>query len=761
MARHDDLVDRLTHRLRVDPELRADVAGELRAHLDDAAAEYRRGGYSDEDAAAEAVRALGDADDLARQLWQANRRRIVLRRVCKWAARVALVPGAIAVIALVVWGVRPRQFGDFVGSTSLVGGDVVDRMTDEQRLIVLGDTDADTYVDAQKALVERWPENPVFRANYVAAYLAARKAYLPRYTPEGLRATGDTTPNWDEPPLDDVRTDDPEAVLAGTLAELDRAAAADPDNALYPMLRAALRFQAAGRERYTSQAIDETEPSLPYVEIGDRARFDRALDDIRLAASKPHYATYQADLARLRLEAIPPSQRLMDTVILSSAMANRSVQIWLPTSGLQRDWARMVYAYTMQLAAEGHHDEALARNRQFRRLAAIYGAGAETTIDMMVAMAVYALAADNEAELYEAMGRTDRAEALKRRNERVHDLHTGFLPLPDNAAVDTRALGWTHWMTRAYYADPEPIRAAEYAVLEQMVLIALLAIVLVVALLAVVATGIGLLRRRTGRPRLLFVGWPAIGRICLYAIAAPLAVYVLYTRVAPFSPQRYGAWYTAERVAVELVAFVAAVLGLLVGLTYSAVRRRAATAGLEVPAPRRLRDRKVFVAIGGLLLLASLVYVWNWERADAGRGAWDILAAGGPVLAGAIGAALLGWLIHEGVFVLRLPRRLASFRRTLMRSSIGVFAAAIILIGTICGVSLRRVEGVNVAHLTETDNIGLANEVELSPMRHLRAWFVRRHDTLMADEDDTGQTAAAPARPEAQRAKPAQTGGAP
>jgi len=101
MNGYDDLVDRLTHRLRVDPELRMDVANELRAHLQDAEAEFRQAGYDEQEAKANAVKALGDEKHLAEQLWQANRRRIGFRQAAKWTARVTLVPAAIAVTLVI------------------------------------------------------------------------------------------------------------------------------------------------------------------------------------------------------------------------------------------------------------------------------------------------------------------------------------------------------------------------------------------------------------------------------------------------------------------------------------------------------------------------------------------------------------------------------------------------------------------------------------------------------------------------------------
>jgi hypothetical protein len=88
----DELVNRVTERFEVDPELRAEIGQELRTHLDDSAAESRGAGMSDADAIAAAARALGDEGEIAEKLWQAKRRRVRIRK----AARVAFGIGVVS-----------------------------------------------------------------------------------------------------------------------------------------------------------------------------------------------------------------------------------------------------------------------------------------------------------------------------------------------------------------------------------------------------------------------------------------------------------------------------------------------------------------------------------------------------------------------------------------------------------------------------------------------------------------------------------------
>lgn len=118
MADFTDILARATHRLRIDRELQLDVEHELRTHLQDAAAEYRDAGHPPDEADDLAARALGDPDDVADQLWRANRGRIRLRAWARWglqlAAPVAMVLVVLFVVRQQVDVARAKEVGDRV-----------------------------------------------------------------------------------------------------------------------------------------------------------------------------------------------------------------------------------------------------------------------------------------------------------------------------------------------------------------------------------------------------------------------------------------------------------------------------------------------------------------------------------------------------------------------------------------------------------------------------------------------------------------------
>ena len=82
-------------------------------------------------------------------------------------------------------------------------------------------------------------------ANYIGVYVSANYPYLPEYNTDP-----EYQPDleWGVPPYNKGGPGpaaDPHALLAEVLAELDRAEKADPDNALYNLIRWALLVRAS------------------------------------------------------------------------------------------------------------------------------------------------------------------------------------------------------------------------------------------------------------------------------------------------------------------------------------------------------------------------------------------------------------------------------------------------------------------------------------------------------------------------------------
>jgi hypothetical protein len=184
MNAFDDLLKRLTERFKIDSELRLELMQELRSHLETGSAEYRSAGLPPVEADAQAARALGEEAQLAQQLWDANRRRLRQRAAARWGGA-ALLPAAVAATLLLVVGLlatlRPvlsllsggntvvyalREIAETAQPSDLLTPSL-SSLTPEQRFIFEGDG-APTRLARDKAVADRWPENPVYYGNYVA-----------------------------------------------------------------------------------------------------------------------------------------------------------------------------------------------------------------------------------------------------------------------------------------------------------------------------------------------------------------------------------------------------------------------------------------------------------------------------------------------------------------------------------------------------------------------------------------------------------------
>jgi len=700
----EQLVDRLTDRLGVDPELRLDVAEELRAHLADSAAQFRRDGQTEAQAAESAARALGDPGSLAEQLWQANRRRIRFRGVLRWAARVALVPAALLVVVAIVLGLRGVR-GSFrldpdrplpVAWAKTLGSD--------QQFILRGDPAVRTWLDRTKSIADRWPDDAVCYGDYVTTLMAHADLY------------------------DRSRNPRPER-LAEMLAALDKGERIDPDNAFYNFTKAAWLVQSAGTlsedAARTYETTDRAGKAKVHrcwsIEIYDEARFARGLAELHRGLGKPECSSRSIEMLQRRLDLLPAPDRLNDHV------QRLALQVSVLLVGLNdvRRLGRAASAYAIRQAEAGRADEATAAIRDVAAMAAKIGARARTLIGLLTANAIRREALGHAEQVHKQLG---QAEQARQAHEQLSD-ETAFLhALHGQARSDLTdlphmGLFWSVLKPSlpGYRFNPEPMRSAEHAVAGQLALLALLGALVGLALLGGAATVWQLLwRRGKDRPVLLFVGWRRIGRICPLAIVVPLAAYALWAHVLTSPDREYGLNYTSGKTLLEYAVVFGVILTLLIRLSYAAIRARSEEIGLTVPAPLRLRDRKWLAGAGALLAVVSAVYVIGWwagpfKPATIGRKA----SLPGVILAAAVGAYLLIGGLREWAG-LSFKARFGAFRQTLYRSMVPILAATVIVVGAICGAVLARTETSAARRIRGLAAIQMSREIDRSEYRRLR-----------------------------------------
>jgi hypothetical protein len=338
----------VTDRLRVDDELRLEVAHELRTHLEESAAELRAAGHSEDDAIAEASRALGSEAELAEQLWQANRRRVRRREVARWTLGATLGPAASVIAISAVWttllsvalllsilsyGSTPHS-----GLIGLAGQAAADRVLahipEDERDLATNEGSLDERAARAETILDRSPNDPAAFAHYALTEVAKHD-----------RDAGG-------------------AKVEAILPILRRGEAVEPENALYPLLQSAVLFEAstkpladASPDRFEWR--DHTGSAhvftVPRYTVTNPGQFKAALAAFRSAAHKSYFDAHTMEAANLQLELLPSNS--LDGQLLRISLA---CQILLPQVQKMRDAYEHIGSVALADAAKG--DRASAKD---------------------------------------------------------------------------------------------------------------------------------------------------------------------------------------------------------------------------------------------------------------------------------------------------------------------------------------------------------------------------------------------------------------
>jgi hypothetical protein len=718
MEKHDDLVNRLTHRLRIDPELRMDVAHELRAHLEDSTTEFRRGGYSEKEATENAVKALGDQTELAQNLWLANKRRVRIRQVVKWAGRVTLVPAAIIVTLLVAYqGTSQLALSGFIDSDTYVKKVKSLGVTEEQQFILRGDPQARTNLERQKSIADRWPENPVYYANYIAAYL------------------GEKT---NKERIFDRK--DPQAIQEA-ISLLNRGQKLEPQNAFYNVYKAGILFNLAGKITDQSKYTYVMEDRIGYavhkncnkITITDQKSLEEGLAELRAGAAKPYFNTHVADMMNTRLSILPAPRNFPEylnrTVFLTGSISHPLIE--------PRIVGKAACAYALELAEEGKEKEAIATINQVKILGLKIATQTRVLIELLIAQGIYESALGHAINVYKILGLPQDENRATEELSRQNQFNQTIRKMDPNLQNEIKLYGGFLQNVLApalpgYRPDLEPLRKTEYAVAERVALLDLLfSIDLLAILLGLVTLALcWKWRNRDDGPKLLFVGWRAMAMICFWAILVPIGVYALYNYGMPLGLHDYGLNITLPRVIMEFVVTINVMIVLLLCLSYVSIRRRAQEAGMVVPPVIRLGQRKWFIIAGLIGGLDALVILILWSTNAGGVNAWF---SGSPLSAFCLVVPLIlimaAWVIFELVRLFRLPEIYGHFRRTLLRSLVPIFTLTAVVVGTLCGLMVARAE----TSAIKNASCSIDSEIRQSNFQLLKDRLTQQHEKLLTE----------------------------
>lgn len=582
MTRFDDYIERATERLRSDPFVHRDVRRELEAHLEDAAEEARAGGAAESEAEEHALKAFGDADALAEQLYAANRTRMRLRWWGKWATRLVLVPAALA-LAVVV-GAYGLAIARRVADVGRHGGDVftafVDRttprpregLTEQEQWLYRQTVAKPQNVDTARAVMERFPNDP-------AAY-----AYFIRYWWE-----------W--------YIGEPKQAPQAWIAALERGREVDPDNALYDYLLAytllerstevvdekGITFEWQARGWRASKEPVKVE--LPTLRVTDAQLFRRAMGAAQAGFRKPMCTARVREWAK-RTQSLWVEPKTYQELLAQWAYHAAAL---MPHLQPMRQLARRLPGAALALDGTGAHADAVRMAQQMDRPGIQMGADAHFVISVLVARDMFVKTAGAAPQVLEKLGEPRAAQAAEQAFQGELNAYAAAVPAGahddalEKAVMTTGGIMAQEVTPSLPGFDVQPLldttRLAEHVLAERVVLAVLLALGSVLLLtLAAASAWSGWRHPAEGeRPLMLFIGRRRLALVLLVGLALPLALYALETRVAPWRSLCHG----INRVFVQRLGELGIAAMLMVFLTcvlaYRAVRARCEEAGLAVP----------------------------------------------------------------------------------------------------------------------------------------------------------------------------------
>jgi len=579
MGRLDDFVEAVTRRLRVDPAVHWDVSREIRAHLEDAAAEARARGCSDDESVEAALSAFGDEEELAEQLWQANRRRMRLRAVATWAWRLVLAPAAVAVaLALCLFSVRTiqrliEQLPDRDAIAFFAGPDpqVDPRPGLTERELFLFEHLTEDLDDAG-LLVGRYPDDPIIYAHYV------------RLLSEQFSAVEDV----------------PDEEFNRWLAVLDRGKEVEPDNAIYDYLKAALwmlRGSDAEHGKGICYEYVSMDPEGQVEEscgvrliVRDADAIARGLRELYQGIGKAHCTMHAGDVAVLRTDLWRRPETLADYV---GQLAHHASQQMSHCSVL-RGLFRRLPACAAWLVENGQKSEAARVAAVMQRPAAQSGADSQLAIEVLVARAGFSEAMGQAPEIYRRLGLPEEAREARGRFEQAQAAWNDIWRRGrtwdeefERRLTQEGSIFAASWIPARVQPDVwewnAPLRRAEHVYLERLAL-GLMMGAFALLTLAFGVAGLPYLWRRKGGEGwllLLFVGWRRAALV-LAAAMAPLALYWAWTRLGPADSLARSVYSGFWQRVAELAAVYVLALSASMAAAYRAVRARCAEAGMDV-----------------------------------------------------------------------------------------------------------------------------------------------------------------------------------
>ncbi len=799
MSSFDDLINEATSRLAIDRELQMDVAQELRHHLEDAVAAFEDADFSPEEARIEAAKAFGDPGQLAESLFTANRARIRMRSWLKWILRVSLVPACLVItfyFALSgIWGIVAMERLDSI----LVLGKPLPqifpteaerlrgKLSEDDYLIVFGvenHTEAGVRFADFQARHERWPNDPMFLANYI-------NAASHHWAIHGVSDSSPAVASYAPDPKQIQRYRD----------LLEKRRQLEPDNGYYDLLEAALLFDHACEIEIDRSATrpdlkwDSTNQKLlidedahpPQLTIHDQALFDEALAYYKRAAESKFIEDYRAELTERQMMLLPAPEHRYELIDRMS----RSIGTLLPALGKYRRSARAVSLHAVTLAEDGDVQTAETQTNQVSRVNGLCAANSKVLIEILTYVSIDFVVQRARYDVAVAAGLDD--EAAKRWEQyKAHFVgYKQAISDPDRRLNKTTLQGADtlgRLIAPAISGLQFPFKAfreIEYSLADRTVLAFVMllfdGLLIVFALLA----GVLLWRRRHSASQPVLI-WPTLTQlaiVCGFGVALPLILFGLYAWASPLSPREFGIIFVPAQIATEYALLATGICVTTWHLAVETIRRRAADIGIPTPSPATPRQQPLvfgllaFVTVISILrqldvppvaavmhesvpvvmvLLAAAVWAlrqlaWTLESTFSGRSLpkylfaavalsclaamlvlfisprWLLVGSSEAVFFTYLTAAIVGglFLLYAVVRAIYAGSRSLLFTGSLIRSLPPVLGAAAVFVAIVAGPVLSQIETSRVTQAQRRLGPSVFSyEVERSDFRFVRAYLV-------------------------------------
>lgn len=579
-AKIKKLLDNCTAGLIGDPELQLDIQAELKSHIEERIEEEKANGADDEKSLETALKAFGEAPEIADSIVSANKKRMNLRAKIRLAAIYLVIPlSIIAVLLSLDYGsfaslneiqkfTGDRQLQPLLNSLSKIskltyglfnGGK---QYTDEENLILNGDPNLDGAA-REKAIWDKFPEDKACMGNYYT-YLIQEMAGVPIDSEKGKKY----------------------------ISEFRKAEKIDPDNARYNYALAYYYCSAGCEIDYPKDknGIFKTEEKGT-LKIKDRKLLDQGMSELKKGLAKDYLKSCSAEMLKKRLEIMGKPENLTQHI----KQVNVAAGVLLPGLSRYRHLARIAPLYAEIMINENKPEEALAYLKSWKILGTQINDESWTLIEILVAAAIFDVSKNHIEELYKKSGHPELAEKYIReqallseplkkwRSRRKSDEQKDF-----NRQLGKRAGILTSMLMPAIgekidVAELEANRTLDYILMEKIVLSLICLVLLCLMIACLVSMLRGKFSRSGGGSILLIPNLTQIANIFLFSVIIPIVFYYIASRLPFIGGRGFNVQFNSVKSAIQLSCLFLALIIIPIELTTVYVRKRFRS--LEIPAP--------------------------------------------------------------------------------------------------------------------------------------------------------------------------------